>query len=151
MNSNSLRKSLPGKWPKGISGNPTGRPRGSRNKSTLAMEALLEEGAEQLINKAMKMALNGDTGAMRLCLERLLPARRDRLVHLDLPPIGSAKDMPAVISSVVASIADGQLTPAEGEMMANILTAQTNVLMAEELEDRLQKVEAQLKPGEPKE
>lgn len=151
MNSNSLRKSLPGKWPKGISGNPTGRPRGSRNKSTLAMEALLEEGAEQLINKAMKMALNGDTAAMRLCLERLLPARRDRLVHLDLSPVGSAREIAGAMSAILMAIADGQITPAEGEMMANILTAQTNVLMAEELEDRLQKVEAQLKPGEPKE
>jgi hypothetical protein len=54
------------------------------------MEALLEEGAAQLIHKAMTMALAGDTAALRLCLERILPARRDRVVHLELPPIGSA-------------------------------------------------------------
>ena len=56
----------------------SGRPRGSRNKATLAMEALLQEGADQLINKAMAMALEGDTAAMRLCLARILPNRENR-------------------------------------------------------------------------
>ena len=72
MSDNSKAKSSQkGQWSKGVSGNPTGRPRGSRNRSTLAMEALLEDGAEQLINKAMKMALAGDTAALRICLERI--------------------------------------------------------------------------------
>ena len=90
MTNNSIPKSPNRQWRKGVSGNPAGRPRGSRNRATLAMEALLEEGAAQLIHKAMTMALAGDTAALRLCLERILPARRDRVVHLELPPIGSA-------------------------------------------------------------
>ena len=110
-----------GRWTKGVSGNPAGRPRGSRNKTALAMEALLEEGAEQLINKAITMALAGDTAAMRLCLERILPVRRDRLVHLDLPPIGSAKEISGAMSTILKAIGQGQITPGEGEMIANIL------------------------------
>jgi hypothetical protein len=106
------------------------------------MEALLEEGAEQLINKAMSMALAGDTAAMRLCLERILPVRKDRSVHLDLPPIGSAKEISGAMSTILKAIGEGQITPGEGEMIANILATQTNVFVAEELERRLEKVES---------
>ena len=146
MNDNSTGKSQKGQWSKGVSGNRAGRPRGSRNKATLAMEALLEEGSEQLIRKAMTMALAGDTAAMRLCLERILPVRRDRLVQLDLPPIGTAKDISRAISTILTAIGEGQITPGEGEMMANILATQTNVLVEEELENRLENVESLLKP-----
>jgi hypothetical protein len=141
MNNNSQSKSQKGQWPKGVSGNPAGRPRGRRNTATLAMEAALEQGAEQLIQKVMTMALEGDMAAMRLCLERILPARRDREVHLDLPPIGTAQQNAEAVSTIFTAIGEGQLTPAEGETMANIVTAQTNIFQAEELESRLKKVE----------
>ena len=121
---------------------PAGRPRGTRNQATLAMEALLEEGAEQLISKAMTMALSGDTAALRLCLERILPVRKDRSVHVELPPIGTAKEISGAISKIFTAIGDGQITPSEGEMMANIIATQTNVLVAEELESRLERVES---------
>ena len=52
-------------------GNP-GRPKGARNKASLAAEALLDGEAETLARKAVEMALAGDTTAMRLL-------RRDRL------------------------------------------------------------------------
>jgi hypothetical protein len=113
MNDHSKPKSQKGQWPNGVSGNPAGRPRGSRNKATLALEALLEEGAEPLISKAMTMALAGDTAAMRLCLERILPARRDRLIHLDLPPIGNAKEISGALSTILTAIGEGQITPGE--------------------------------------
>lgn len=106
------------------------------------MEALLEQGAEQLINKALDMALGGDTAAMRLCLERILPARKDRLIHLNLPPIGNAKEISTAMSNIFRAIGEGQITPVEGEMLANILATQTNVLTAEEVETRLEKVES---------
>ena len=71
----------------GQSGNPHGRPQGSRHRTTLAMDALLDGEAEALTRKAIQMALGGDTVAMRLCLDRLSPARKDRPVALALPPI----------------------------------------------------------------
>jgi hypothetical protein len=77
----------PGQFPKGTSGNPSGRPSGSRNRTTLLMESLLEGEAEQLTRKAIDLALDGDITALRLCLERLVPPRKDRTIHLLLPPI----------------------------------------------------------------
>ena len=57
----------------GQSGNPLGRPKGARNRATIAAEALLDGEAEALTRKAIELALDGDTTALRLCLERLMP------------------------------------------------------------------------------
>src|SRR5437870_7617606 len=79
-------------WPfeKGRSGNPLGRRVGCRNKTTIAAAALLAGEAEALTRKAVGLALVGDPTAMRLCLERILPPCRDRMVKFVTPPIESA-------------------------------------------------------------
>jgi hypothetical protein len=77
---------------KGQSGNPSGRPRGARNKATLAVEALLDGEAEVLTRRAIERAKEGDSVALRLCLERILPPRKDRPVSFALPKIESAAD-----------------------------------------------------------
>jgi hypothetical protein len=69
------------------SGNPAGRPRGARNRATIAAEALLEGEAEALTRKAIELAMAGDPTALRLCLERLVPPRKGRAVAFDLPAL----------------------------------------------------------------
>ena len=51
---------------RGQSGNPNGKPKGVRNRATLAAEALLDGEAEALTRKVVEMALAGDSTAMRL-------------------------------------------------------------------------------------
>src|SRR5687767_14502104 len=63
-------------------GNPGKKP-GSRNRATLAALALLEGERDALTRKAIELALGGDTVALKLCLERLLP--KGRAVRIDLP------------------------------------------------------------------
>jgi hypothetical protein len=70
---------------KGESGNPAGRPKGARNRTTLAAEALLDGQAEAITQKAIDLALDGDLVALRLCLERVLPTRRERRVSFEMP------------------------------------------------------------------
>ena len=77
----------------GKSGNPQGRPKGSRNKTTMAVEALLDGEAKAIARKVVEKALEGDMAALRLCLERLLPPRRDRPVTFDLPKIENVNDL----------------------------------------------------------
>jgi hypothetical protein len=91
-----------GRSKKGPSGNPAGRRVGCRNKTTIAAAAFLAGEAEALTRGAAELALVGDpwtfssracpVGAMRLCLERILPPCRDRMVKFVLPPIESAAD-----------------------------------------------------------
>jgi Family of unknown function (DUF5681) len=98
---------------RGQSGNPSGRPRGARNKATVAIEALLENDAEPLARKAIDLALGGNIPALRLCLERLCPPRRDRGVAFDLPKIESPHDAVAAFRAVLESCAAGTLSPTE--------------------------------------
>ena len=67
-----------GQFKPGQSGNPKGKPKGARHKATLAALELLDGEAEALTRKAVDLALEGDTTALRLCLERIAPPARMR-------------------------------------------------------------------------
>ena len=121
-------------------GNP-GRPRGSRNKATQAVQALLEGEAEALTRRAVQMALGGDTTALRLCLERLCPPRKDAPVALDLPPLHSARDAAEAVQAVVAAVSRGELTPLEGASVVGLIDAHRRTLELTELEARVAELE----------
>src|SRR5450755_483524 len=97
----------------GQSGNPKGRQRGSRNQATLAVEALLDGEAELLTRKAIEIAKEGDMQALRLCLDRIVPPRKDRPVNFELPPITCAGDAAKASAALVAAVSIGQITPSE--------------------------------------
>src|SRR5712671_4175877 len=107
---NTGQKQL-GRFAKGTSGNPFGRPKGSRNAATLACEALLDGQAEALTAKAVQMALAGDPVALRLCMDRIYPARKDRPVTFALPPITGARDAADLMAAITKAVAAGQVTP----------------------------------------
>ena len=130
-----------GQFSKGTSGNPSGRPPGSRNQTTLLMEALLEGEAEQLTRKVIELALAGDITALRLCLERLLPLRKDRPIHLPLPAIENVQQIALAMTKVSSAIGEGDITPAEGEMLSNIFVAHKDVLVTADHERRRNELE----------
>ena len=122
---------------KGTSGNPKGRPPGSRNKATLACQELLDGEAEALTRKAVDMALGGDIQALRLCLDRLIPPRKDRTIKLDLPDLEAAEGLEAASSAVLTAVAAGDITPSEGQALTTILEGRRKVLELTEIERRL--------------
>ena len=65
------------------SGN-TGRPKGARNKKTLAVENLLEGQAEALTQTATSKALKGDSVALKLCIDRIAFAPKDIILFNSL-------------------------------------------------------------------
>src|SRR5262249_60234281 len=77
---------------KGQSGNPAGRPRGSRNKTTVLMQNLLEDEAEEITRKAIEMAKAGDMRAIRVCMDRLASIRRKDAVTYGLRPMNRTRD-----------------------------------------------------------
>src|SRR5258708_3319573 len=100
---NTAKKQRGRPFKAGWSGNPEGRPRGSRNKATMAVEALLDGEANAIARKAVEKALEGDMAALRLCLERVLPPRRDRPVVFDLPKIEGVSDALNASSAVLTA------------------------------------------------
>jgi hypothetical protein len=108
----------------GQSGNPLGRLKGARNRATVAAEALLDGEADALTRKAIELALEGDTTALRLCLERILPPpARIGPVHFPLPPQGCSLDPAGAMHAVVVSMAAGLITPSEATAAIQVIEA----------------------------
>ena len=124
----------------------SGRPRGARNRLTVFLESVLEEEAEALTRRVVDMAGKGDVGALRLCLQRLLPARRDLPVEFDLPDIVTIADAERASSAVLAAVAKGELTPGQGESMMRLLAAHRQMVETGDLERRLAALEAEPQP-----
>jgi Family of unknown function (DUF5681) len=130
----------------GKSGNPLGRPKGSRNKTTMAVEALLDGEAEGIARKAVEKALEGDMAALRLCLERLLARRRDRPVTFDLPKIQNVNDLVSASSAIVKACAAGTLSPGEAVEVMALISSHLRVLEMTEIEARVISLEKALQP-----
>lgn len=131
----------PWRYKPGKSGNPTGRPPGQRNRSTMAIEALLEGEAVALGRKAIEMALAGDGLALKLCLERVAPVRRGRPVQFELQPISTAEDIALALGSVLAAVGSGDIMPDEGSTVAGIMEAKRRSIEVVDLEKRLAALE----------
>jgi hypothetical protein len=129
------------KFKRGQSGNPGGRPKGSLNKATLASQVLLDGEAEALTRKVVELAKAGNPMALRLCLERLLPPRRDRPVNFTLPKIKSAADLPQALLAILEGVSQGEITPGEGQILSNILEAYRKGLEITDHEDRITALE----------
>ena len=126
---------------KGRSGNPYGRPEGSRNKATILAQALFDGQAEELIQKCIQMALEGDSTAMRLCIERLVPPRKDRPVNLDLPKMECVEDTVNAMAVISSGVADGELTPSEGQVLSGMVENYRKAIETTELEERISNLE----------
>ncbi|MCJ2025163.1 DUF5681 domain-containing protein [Methylobacterium sp. J-067] len=131
-----------GQFQAGQSGNPAGKRAGTRNRASLAVEALLDGEAEALTRRAIEMALEGDGPAMRLCLERLCPPRKDRPVTFDLPPIETAADLTKATAAIVRAVAAGEISPAEAQDVAGVLELHRRALDMSDLVTRVAALEA---------
>lgn len=125
-----------------------GRPPGSRNKVAGVLQDTLEEHAEILIKKCVHMALQGNTTAMRLCMEQLTPTRRQRVVRFKMPSIRTMAGVDAASEAVVKGVARGQITPGEGEAFTGMLEGRRKIIETEQFEARLKALEeAQHRPS----
>ncbi|MCX7298972.1 MAG: hypothetical protein NTX73_01055 [Rhodobacterales bacterium] len=121
-------------------GNP-GKPKGSRHRATQAILEMLDGEAEAIGRKAVEMALAGDGAALRLCLERIAPPRRDAPVTFTLPPMQSARDAAGAAAAVLGAVANGDLTPTEGAHIMALVEAYRRTLETTELEARVAALE----------
>jgi len=101
---------------RGQSGNPAGRPVGSRNKRTIATERLFGPNGERFAQLAIELAKMGHPAAVRLCLDRVWP--RARRPAFRLPAVTTPKDALNAMALIVQGVADGELTPAQAAMMS---------------------------------
>ena len=121
-------------------GNP-GKPKGSRHRATQAVSALLEGQQEALTQKAIDKALEGDVTALRLCLDRIAPPRKDSPVMFDLPRIETSGDAAVAAGSILTAVSDGDVTPQEAVSIMAVVEQFRRTLETTEIEARIAALE----------
>lgn len=133
---------MPGKpFTPGQSGNPAGKTKGTRNRTTVALEAILQGEAESITRKAIELAQSGDTVALRLCMDRLIPVRKDRPITFTMPQIETAADLTKATSALLEGVANGEITPSEAAELSKLVEAHTKAIEAVDLATRLTALE----------
>jgi len=122
----------------GQSGNPKGRPIGSKDKRS-EFRGLLQSNADKLVKKAVEMALNGDSTAMRLCLERIVPPYKARAENTSIGPLNGS--LTAQGQAIIEKMGNGDISPDETAAMLQALAAQAKITEIDDLEKRISKLE----------
>jgi hypothetical protein len=124
----------------GQSGNPSGRPKGSRNRVTKAVAAL-DGHSEELIAKAVELAMDGDSAMVRALVATFVPKTRDRTIEFDLPKIETAADARAASSKWLAACSRGELSPNEATQIMALISSHVRTIEIAELEMRVTALE----------
>ena len=120
-----------------------GRPRGSRNKTTVMAQELLDSHAEPLVRKCMVMAMQGDVKALQLCLDRILPARRELPVRIGKVSTRTAAELANASELVTQKAIAGQITPVQGQAFAELFDRRRQVIETQDIDQRLRSIETQ--------
>ena len=125
------------KYKKGQSGNPAGRPKGTG--AAVKMRALLEPHAPRLVEKVVQLALDGDTTALRICIDRLIPAMKphDEPIKLE----GLEGSLTEQGQAVIKGMSGGGITPGDASEMLRALTSQARIVEIDKLEQRINALE----------
>ena len=145
MAENTAKKQRGRPFKPGQSGNPKGKPKGALNLTTRAAQELLDGEAQALTQKAVELAKGGNVVALRLCLERTVPTRRERSISIELPQVDGAADILKVMSAILGAVGTGEITPSEGRELAAILENYRKGIEMAEIWARLEALEGVLK------
>ena len=128
----------------GQSGNPNGRPAGSRSKVHVALDALGEGAAEEIVMAMIESAKRGDGQAGRAILERIWPPRKGARLRFDLPEVAKAEELPGAIATINRQAADGDISPDEATAIVGLLDAHRRAIETSDLAARLAVLEERL-------
>jgi hypothetical protein len=134
-------KQTNGRFQPGQSGNPAGKPTGTRARSTILAEKLMLGDEREIVASVIKAAKSGDMTAARLVLERIAPIRKGWAITLALPVTDSAAGVADAMSAVVEQMASGEVTPEEATAVIGILDAKRKAIELTEIEARIQALE----------
>ena len=126
---------------KGESGNPKGKPKGARHKTTELAYAMMEGGLEAVLEQVVERAKSGDMLACRMIIDKIIPTKKDRAVAIELSPITTLGGVGRAQSEILQAVVGGDITPNEGERIASIVEARRRVIETLELEERIANLE----------
>lgn len=131
------QKKRQGRWKPGVSGNPYGRKPGTGEVA--AIRASIAARLPELLDSQMARALEGDTGAARLLLERTIAPLKaiEQPQPLALPD-GTLTEQGR---AVLAAVAGGELAPSQGAALLGAIGTLVRVSEIDDLERRIKQLE----------
>jgi hypothetical protein len=140
----TAKKQAATRFKPGKSGNPSGRPKGARNKASALAQKLMEGQTEAVVQRVIDAALTGDMQACKLIVERLLPPVKERPIDPDaikLPASINAKTAGQTFSAIFKAVAGGRIVPGEGDMLVRMMNAYLTAHEYQELSERIDELE----------
>jgi hypothetical protein len=104
---------------------------------------MLEGEAEGLIRKLIELALAGDVAALRICMDRVVPAHR-RPVNFKVQIPNNGEGLMHAFDQILKAVANGEVTPDEAATIAGIIESRCRVFEHVELIGRIEALEALL-------
>jgi hypothetical protein len=131
-----------GRFQKGKSGNPSGKPKGAKDKRT-ELRSLFEPHRKALIKTVVEKALAGDTTALRICIDRLVAPVRGNPVNIG----NFSGTLSERGERVMEAIAQGSISAEDAVSLMSVIQMQTRIVESDELEKRLSALEKALAGG----
>ena len=134
-----------GKFKKGASGNPAGKPKGVKHKATTMALLLMESEAEAVIKTVIDAAIGGDMTAAGIIISRLVSPAKDRPVDISLPQIKTTDDLQQFTAALLDAVSSGRIQPSEAEKISKIASAHREAIQLSTFEQRLSDLESAIK------
>jgi hypothetical protein len=122
---------------------PSGRKRGSKNQATLLATSLAGGQAEELLRKAVEMAMGGNVVMMKFLLDRILP--KERSIQLELPRLDFVHDSVEAMAELVNAVSSGRISPREAADVAQVVSAYTRAIDVTDAEREIDSLHSELK------
>jgi hypothetical protein len=109
-----------GRYVKGVSGNPAGKPAGIMNEATRIAAMILTGSTPVLVHKAIELALMGKTAPLKYCLDRIIAPQRDQQpVVVETPPEDDGPDVAGAMALIAAAATEGTINPSQAATLCH--------------------------------
>jgi hypothetical protein len=127
----------------GVSGNPTGKKRGTKNRATVLAQKLVEKDIKAVMGVISLAALAGDLTACKIIADRILPPTRPtgRMVNFDMPSLKSMGDVTSALDSLLQAVSNGQISVDEANALSSVIERVGKAISESDLERRLEAIE----------
>lgn len=131
-----------GKFQKGKTGNPNGRPKGSRNKTTMMVQALFDGDAEKIYQIVHKLAIEDEFWpALKASLDRVLPPLKSTPLAFEMPPLKTLDDLVKGHREVIDAFARGDITADDARVFDSLLSGARDAMATADLAERVATLE----------
>ena len=141
MTENSRSKQGKHLFRPGQSGNPAGKPKGTKNHSTRLAQRLLDGEEEALVRKIIELAKDGDMQALKVCFDRLIPPIKAQAAPVQID-LSEALSMVDIGSAFIKAASEGRLPPDVATQMVAAVGTLARVAEIDELKERLAALES---------